>query len=248
MTQIEAVTFDLWDTLIQEVPGGAGVVAELRLDAIQRILDGSGFNPTRETLEAAYRRTGDRLEAIWSREEDISVGEQVHFLLDSLDPGLLKRIGSSTLADVEKAYSESMLQHRPKLLTGAKATLVAVKESGRKMGLISNTGKTPGSVLRAMLGDMDILDRFDVAVFSNEVRARKPARKIFDVALAELDVKPGRAVHVGDNPWADIDGAKVAGMSAIQVGLETARGRYVADAYVPRIEQVTPALESLASR
>ena len=248
MTQIEAVTFDLWDTLIQEVPGGAAVVARLRLDAIRRILDASGFDPPRETLEVAYKRIGDHLEAIWSREEDISVEEQVHLLLDSLDAGILERISSTTLADVEKAYSESMLQHRPKLLTGAKATLVAVKESGRRMGLISNTGKTPGSVLRTMLDEMDVLDRFGVTIFSNEVRARKPARKIFDVALTELDVDPGRAVHIGDNPWADIDGAKAAGMSAIQVGLETARGRYVADAYVPLIGQVASALESLESR
>lgn len=248
MVRIDAVTFDLWDTLIQEVPGGSAIVAKVRLDMVAGLLASSGSTFPREDLEIAYAMTGDHLDIIWSRAEDISIEEQVRFFLGCLDRQLPERMDQATLADVERVYSESMLQHGPMLLAGATEMLSAVRDSGVRTGLISNTGKTPGSILRTLLDGMGVLDYFDVTTFSNEVRARKPARSIFDLTLEELGVDPERSVHVGDNPWADIDGAKAIGMLAIQVGSATGRGDHLADEYVSSLNEVIPVLESLRRR
>lgn len=248
MVRIDAVTFDLWDTLIQEVPGGSTAVAGIRLEKVARLLVSSGETFRKDELETAYAMTGNHLEGIWSRAEDISVTDQVGFFLGCLDQRLPERVDPSISAEVERVYSESMLLHPPVLMTGAADTLSAVRDIGVDVGLISNTGKTPGSVLRTLLDKMRILDCFDVTTFSNELLARKPARRIFDVTLEALGVVPEHSVHIGDDPRADVDGAKATGMLAIQVGSSDLRGEYVADEYVSDLEGVVPALESLRQR
>ena len=248
MAQIDAVTFDLWDTLIQEVPGGAASVGRRRLEAISGLLESSGNPFGMVQLQDAYARTGDHLAAVWDRLEDVSVGEQVEFMLEALNQGLPGTIAPETVSEIERVYSESMLHHPPALLDGAMETLLGVRDTGVRLGLISNTGKTPGSTLRTMLERMGILSVFEVTVFSNEVRSRKPASEIFELTLETLETAPGRTVHVGDNPWADTDGAKAIGMMAIQVGTVKDRGSHEADAYVGDIGRVASALESLRRR
>lgn len=246
MPLIRAVTFDLWDTLIQEAPRGADSVAAIRIDDIGRILESVGIHHSRAGLERAYSMTGDYLEAIWRRYEDVSAREQVEFLLECLDAGLPDELTPAVLDDIELVYSNSMLRHRPRLLPGASETLSAVRDTGVVMGLISNTGKTPGSVLRIMLKQMGVLGCFRVSTFSNEVRERKPARRIFEVTLAELGIDVRDSVHVGDNPVADIEGAKAVGMRAILVGQDMELCDRRADACVPDISGVARALKSLS--
>ena len=84
------------------------------------------------------------------------------------------------------------------------------------MGLISNTGRTSAITQRRRMKDAGILDFFETTVFSNEVGWRKPDRRIFSVAIEKLNATPGRIIHVGDNPYADIWGAKQMGMRAFQ--------------------------------
>lgn len=248
MARIDAVTFDLWDTLIQEVPGGSAAVARLRLEGMDELLRASGVTRTREELERAYGRTGEFLESVWGRDEDISVDEQVEFFLESLDRGLASTVSSAARADFTKIYAESMLRHGPVLFPGAAPALSAVRKLCPCTGLISNTGKTPGSVIRVLLRRMGIFDMFRVAVFSDEVRARKPDRRIFHRALTELGVDPERTVHIGDNPWADIDGAKEIGMMAVQIGGVNATGVHRADAYVESLDKLAPAILELERR
>ena len=248
MPRIDAVTFDLWDTLIQEMPGGSAVVAELRLDEIERLLMEYGTARPREDLEGAYAQTGEFLESIWARAEDVSVGEQVEFFLDSLESGLASDISTAAMTQITRTYSESMLKHGPLLLAGAVPALSAVRRLCPLTGLISNTGKTPGSVLRVLLRRMGVIDLFEATVFSDELRSRKPDRRIFHHALKELGVEAGRTVHIGDNPWADIDGAKATGMMAIQVGNVGACGEHRADAYVSSLDEVAHAVLELGNR
>lgn len=56
---------------------------------------------------------------------------------------------------------------------------------------------------------------FDVIVTSDEVRAYKPHISMFRAVCERLDVDPGDTAYVGDRPWADIEGARHAGMTAI---------------------------------
>ncbi|MCI0712711.1 MAG: HAD-IA family hydrolase, partial [Chloroflexi bacterium] len=55
----------------------------------------------------------------------------------------------------------------------------------------------------------------DVILISEKVGIRKPDRRIFDMALAQLGVSASEAMFVGDNPDSDIRGAMQAGIAAV---------------------------------
>ena len=54
---------------------------------------------------------------------------------------------------------------------------------------------------------------------AGEVGAQKPAPTMFRRALARANVQPAQAVHVGDHPVDDIEGARNVGMATIWVRL-----------------------------
>ena len=146
---------------------------------------------------------------------------------------------------VGPAILDQILEHPPELLPGAKEALRAVSEKGYRVGLISNTGKTPGSTLRVLMGRMGILDIFHVTTFSNEIMVRKPAEAAFRVTLEQLKVLPKAAAHVGDDPEKDIAGAKRVGMHAVQVMAHAKSPAEEADARTDSMDGVPEALERL---
>lgn len=58
---------------------------------------------------------------------------------------------------------------------------------------------------------------FDAVVTSEACRSYKPASRIFEVALRELDIEPGAVLHVGDSLEADVGGARRLGMRTVWV-------------------------------
>jgi putative hydrolase of the HAD superfamily len=78
--------------------------------------------------------------------------------------------------------------------------------TGVAIAVVSNSDGTVESVLRRC----EI--PFDVVVDSGVVGHAKPSPEIFRVALEELGVAADDAVHVGDTAWADVDGARAAGV------------------------------------
>lgn len=95
------------------------------------------------------------------------------------------------------------------------ALLDALRERGLRLGLVSNAFD-PGWLLHRDLERMGLAARLDHAVFSSEVGVRKPHPAIFEAALGALGVAPERALFVGDSRYADVRGAKEAGMRAVQ--------------------------------
>ena len=69
---------------------------------------------------------------------------------------------------------------------------------------------------RALLTAEDLLDVFDVTVFSDEQGTYKPDVRIFEHTLSTLGVDPDAALHVGDRRRTDVAGALDAGMGAVR--------------------------------
>jgi epoxide hydrolase-like predicted phosphatase len=81
-----------------------------------------------------------------------------------------------------------------------------------KTALLSNAWDD----LRQMIEEVwDFADAFDQIVISAEVGMVKPEPPIYEMVVADLDVKPGEAVFVDDFPE-NVAGAKAVGLEAIQ--------------------------------
>jgi putative hydrolase of the HAD superfamily len=97
------------------------------------------------------------------------------------------------------------------------ATLDRLRRRGLRLGVISNWDER----LPGLLADLDLAPRFDAIVTSASVGVEKPDWRIFEAALQALDVAAGEAVHVGDSPIEDVEGAIAAGMQAIRLSRRT---------------------------
>jgi HAD superfamily hydrolase (TIGR01549 family) len=93
----------------------------------------------------------------------------------------------------------------------AAATLRALRASGLRIAVVSNWDVS----LAAALHGTGLAAAVDVVVTSAEAGAEKPAAAIFERALEALDARPHRVLHVGDDPIADVDGARAAHLHAV---------------------------------
>jgi len=245
MKRISAVTFDLWDTLIQEYPGNSDKVSAIRIDRIWRVLNDRGMIHSRSEVEKAYNRTFDFLQLTWNKSRDVPVKDHILFMLTSIDSKLAGRLAKEDIALIERVYSEGILEHPPRLLPGAKDALKAVRGKEYRMGLISNTGRTPGSMLRVVMGKLGILEYFDTTTFSDEILVRKPNELAFNLTLGKLKAIPKAAVHVGDDSEKDVLGAKRAGMRAVHYAPGDEDASRFADARVTSLDQVLDKIEKL---
>ena len=245
MRKILGITFDLWDTLIKELPGNSEKVARIRIDRMSDVLDRGGHAHSREELEEAYDKLGMFLDFTWAKMRDMPVRDHVLFMLNCVECRLASRLAPEDFAAIEKIYADSILESPPALLPNVRETLAAVREKGDRGGLISNTGKTPGSTLRVVMEDLGVLQYFGVTTFSNEILVRKPAEGAFKVTLESMKLLPRAAVHIGDDPEKDVEAARNAGMHAIQTLTTGARRADSADGYVTDLDQVLEAIERL---
>ncbi|OPY28265.1 MAG: putative HAD-hydrolase [Methanocella sp. PtaU1.Bin125] len=221
---IEAVTLDLWFTLIAHDESYDSKITEARLSGISRALRDAGHDVPRERMEEAFGSSGRYLEQYWSTYRDMDTDGQVRVLLKCLgiapEPGLV--------AAVADPYANAVLRVEPFLVDGAREALKALRDSGLKLALISNTGRTPGQAMRKVISRMGILDFFEVTTFSNEAGYLKPDPRIFEATLSQIEALPARTVHVGDHDLLDVKGAKGYGMKSVKV-LQYASNRRPSD-------------------
>ena len=218
---IRAITVDFWGTLIFDPPSGDDRYRQKRLADFESILRGAGIEVSPRTLDQAYRESGRRIGEIWLSRKDVPVQQHVVTLLEAVDPELPKRLGPGVMSMLVHAYANPALLVPPTPDQSAKATLTALAAQGIVLCVVSNTMRTPGFVLRKVLDGYGLLAPFKLLTFSDECGVRKPAPEIFHLTLRQVGVAPEEAVHVGDDPVLDVQGAQEAGMRVIQVTSES---------------------------
>lgn len=211
---IDAITFDLWETLIRETSESARKIREARVRNLYVFLQSQEYPGTLDQVARAHDRVGEHLQEIWARHEDAGAEKQVRFFLEALEDGWEMPQDRMALANLEWAYVSPVLQALPVVTEGATELLDRLRGKYR-LGLICNTGRVPGTMLKIILQRLGILDHFDVLTFSDLLGIRKPDPQIFRVTLEPLGVSPDRALHVGDNIATDIMGARGVGMWAV---------------------------------
>jgi putative hydrolase of the HAD superfamily len=244
--RVLAVTLDCWGTLLLDGPASDDRYKRQRLAGIQRVLAGVGITVLPNQLDRAYAEAAHWVGQIWQLNRDVSVREHVVALLEILTAGLPARLSPETLDAAVHAYASPALISPPAVDQGARVALESVAAKGIRLAVVSNTMRTPGEVLRQIFDKAGLLSVFSVLTFSDECRIRKPARGIFVRTLRDLGVRPEAAVHVGDDAILDVEGARDAGMSVIQV---TSDGRATApvkpDAVIRHLGQLPAALGRL---
>lgn len=216
---LKAITFDLWRTLVvYSDPEQEARRKRLRIEGMLNRLISFGYSVSLDEVTKAYERSGEKIEEFRRSLRELDTKTHLAYFLECLG---IDKHSEELLNALEKPYTEASLIEVPRLVENVKETINAIKNMKYKIGLISNVGRTPGRVIRVYLRKYSLLDEFDAVSFSDEIGFRKPHEKIFLQTLSKLRVSANEAMHVGDDPYADIYGAKKAGMKTCFLDLGT---------------------------
>lgn len=209
MPEFNCFLFDLYGTLLDDTHGLAER-EQYRLDNIYTILEKSMYPVKFAELQKKYGEMNLYVSEFQdTRKKAFPPFSQVAYLLQ-----LLKVNDLVMFKKIYDTYVDAVLQITPKPAKNAERALQLLKERNKKIGIISNTGKTPGHVVRLLLKELSLLDYFDDFVFSDEVGFLKPDPIVFDVAVKKMGAVRKEAIAIGDNKITDYDGAVKAGLGA----------------------------------
>ena len=217
MSQITAVTFDLWQTLLLDNRELGRVRAQLRLEGTRHALKRAGENYSIEHLREAYRACYRHCHRVREDNLDVSFSEQVDIFINYVSPGLADRLPKEIVQEITQAYSDAFFVHPPLPHVASVAVLEGIKDMDLNIGLISNTGMTPGTAFRRFLEQHKLLQYFHTLTFSDEVKLAKPSEQIFRLTVDALHSTPEQTVHVGDHVINDVRGAKQVGMRTVWI-------------------------------
>lgn len=187
---IEAVFFDLYETLITEFDADwkphPTVADRLGIDAGVFEREWRASRPARNTGALDYPSA---LRDI-CRKVDRRVND-----------GLIRQLYAERLTAKAVPFA--------RLDDDVLAALEAIRSMGLRTGLISNCAPDEvvawgSSALRGLLDD---------AVFSYQVGCQKPEREIYELACRGLGVAPEQSLFVGDGASAELSGAAQVGMT-----------------------------------
>lgn len=184
-----ALIFDLDDTLYRERRFAlSGFAAVARhVQSAHGLPASQGFAILRDALAEGERRTAFQ-----------RLAAHVH-------------AGATLVAECRDVYR----RHAPRLrLSQAAGATLRDARRGWRVAILTNGDP---DVQRAKVGALGLAPMVDAVVYAHEVGAGKPDPEVFLFTCATLGVTPASAVMAGDDPWCDIDGARLAGLRAIRV-------------------------------
>jgi putative hydrolase of the HAD superfamily len=232
---LRAITFDCWGTLVD----ARHTLMAPRVTCLCEHLP--GCDPTR--VAAAYEESLAQFAEVEKVGFSLSVPSILSLALDALGTTL----SVHDFDAVVQYWEEAILNDPPELLEGASEVLATLQSRGLALALISDTGLSPGRVMRQVFARHGVSQYLRVWTFSNEVGVTKRRPQPFRRTLAELGVRPEEALHVGDVPDTDLRGAHQAGLRAALL-LQNARrpeGIPLADLVLEHIAELPDAIRGL---
>jgi putative hydrolase of the HAD superfamily len=224
--QVGAVLLDGLGTLVALEPPWPALVRELR--------ETHGVELTTEAAEGAFRAEMAYYRAHHHEAHDT---ETLEDLRDRCARTLHARLPADAARELSEAHVRAAMLAALRFTAypDAPAALAALRARGVTLVVVSNWDVSLPAVLRGV----GLAESVDGVVTSAEVGRPKPARAIFDAALALAGCPPCAAVHVGDSVEHDVRGALAAGIRPV---LLSRHGGDAAPPGVPTIASLTELL------
>lgn len=233
---IRAVFFDVGNTLLYPYPSVSHVVLEiLRADGHEFDLEAvESLMPLVDEFYEDRYRTDD---TFWTDEDETSA---VWVGMYSL---LCRRLGLHTDAErlARRVYDEFGDAARWRAYDDVESAFERLAARGITIGIISNWDRR----LESLLDGLGLSKYLSTVVSSAAVGLHKPDPRIFELACMRSGVAPGDAAHVGDHHYADVLGARAAGMAAVLIdrhGIDPASGMTGGAPFVRTLDSVEQVL------
>ncbi len=201
-----AIFFDLGGTLID-----ADKDKRAHLKILEQIILRYGIPVSaEEALDAHYEYLVEEI----NKEAFITTWDalkrSLYKLFSEYSPGIQLDFG--WIKEIYFEYHKKFVELYP----GTIELLKFLKDKNKHIGIISDIDN---DYMEFQLKIFGIFELFDSITTSEEVRAYKPNPEIFKKALEKAGVSGDSAIHVGDNYWRDIIGAKKFNMTTVLIGI-----------------------------
>ncbi len=200
---VKAITFDFWCTLFRDANS----------EPRQRFR----INAFKEATGMPEDRIAAVLKEVWAEFARTHIEEQYTLTPEDAVEMAAERcaiaLEPATAAELASVFAKAILAYPAEPIEDA---LEAVRAATRHVpiGLISDTGVSPGSSIRQLMDRNGFSGWFGVLTFSDEVGVAKPQPRMFRRTARRLNVKPSELLHIGDLESTDIAGAKGVGAKA----------------------------------
>lgn len=209
--KVRAISFDFWNTLFEEQPGGFEFYHERRRALLHDAVREHRYIANEE-IDRVCREEAKSHFLIWRTEQrTLPTSDRLDRILKKLGVALTDRARTRLI----KAFEEGILERPPLPVAGARDVIEQLSR-GYRLGLISDVGFSPGRVLKQVLSSHGLIGAFDSLIFSDEAGRSKPHAEVFSKTASALECEPGEIVHVGDLEPTDVVGAKMAGYFAVR--------------------------------
>lgn len=226
--EIRAVVFDLDGTLRHNQPGST----DFFIDHAVRL----GVQATPEQRRQAVRWS----HYYWAQSEELLADFKTYestgaAFWHNYARRQLEALGCSagcsrTLAAPLFETMQNVYQPEDWVAEDVRPTLDRLREAGLRLAVLSNRREP----CQAYLETLELAEFFDLALVAGEVNVWKPDPGIFTAALARLETAAGETLYLGDNYYADILGARGAGLPAVLLDPD----EIFAEIDCPKIKQV----------
>lgn len=231
---IKAVFFDFYGTLAGFNPPKEKVQAQAMRNC--------GLTPNLKGIAKGYLDADElmsEVNASLTPVTQMSHEERLHFFA-KYEQLILRAAGiEASLETAQLVWSK--VQEIPygfALYDDVLPTLDLLLSKGLTIGVISNIGgKAPD--ITEQLG---LKDKVHFVVTSEDAGIGKPHLPIFRLSLARAGVKAEEAIHVGDSPISDIEGAIKAGIAPLLIDRE---GLFYGYTACPRIASIREVVDHL---
>ncbi len=208
--EIKVITIDFWNTLFDSSNGK--LRNTYRQEALLKEIARLGKTVDMSDLKDAMQASWEFFDHIWKNDmRTPSPYETVEFFWDYLQIPPDQR----ALDTIVDAFENCIIKYPPSIIKGVRKSMKKLSKI-YQLAIVSDTGFSPGSILRELLYKEEIFDYFSAFSFSDETGVSKPHEKAFSTVLDKLKCKPENALHIGDIEETDIKGAKNIGMKAIK--------------------------------
>lgn len=204
------VLLDVGETLLRPEPSWRDIYAS--------VFGPFGISVTSDEFERAFKESW----AEWEHEGPFEATEEGSFRrLMALDRLVFGRLGYHDLPEsffraIDAAFHRRTAWH---VFPDVIPALDAMRDEGLRLGVVSNWGWTAPELLHLL----ELASHFEVLAISARVGYQKPHPAIFQHALDLLEAAPDEAIHVGDDPEADVAGARRAGIAPVLIVREHRR-------------------------
>lgn len=199
------LSFDLWLTLIRSNP-------EFKQKRNQLFKDFFEINAPIKRITEVVRYYDVLCNNINEKTGlNLSTYEIYYLILGALEVDLV----SNGIEKLSEFYNETevlFFDNKPELIfPNIKLQFEEIVEEGKSINILSNTGFIKGKSLKKLLSYYELTDSISFQIYSDEVGFSKPNLEIFQLVFDQVrglkKVEKNEILHIGDNSFADYNGA-----------------------------------------